>query len=174
MNREKVIRQFEVLIMELKRHTEQVNNPVCREKRFDPQLFSNTGNRLSDYLRQLSDNLVKLSQLHDSESPMFRWLSQRMLDQSQAIQRELSSLETRASSPLTAASYWQNKYQQQQGYEIRLSDMIAQHEQQLNCAETLQQQQAIAEKINVLEQRLARCRTALRESYWQSSLRQQP
>lgn len=171
MNKEKVIRQFSALFCHLRRQTEQAGNAVCREKRFDPQLFMDNGNRLQDYLQQINNSLAKLSGVSSGESPEFQWLSQRLLDQCQAMQRELESLESRSAVLPTVADYWLNKYQQQRGYESRLCEMIAQHEQQLNNAETLQQQQVIAGKLSQLEQRLVRCRTALQESYWQSSVR---
>ena len=87
------------------------------------------------------------------------------------MQRELNTLESRSAVLPGVADYWLNKYQEQRGYESRLCDIISQHEQQLNNAETLHQQQLIAGKLNLLEQRLARCRAALQESYWQSSVR---
>lgn len=171
MNKDKVIHQFTALLSHLCRQAEQAGNPVCREKRFDPQLFINSGNRLQDYLQQMNDSLVKLAGVSSGESPEFQWLSQRLLDQCQAMQRELNTLESRSAAPPTVADYWLNKYQEQRGYESRLCEMISQHEQQLNNSETLQQQQLIAGKLSLLEQRLARCRTALQESYWQSSVR---
>ena len=171
MNKEKVIRQFTALFAHLCRQAEQAGNPVCREKRFDPQLFVDNGNRLQDYLKQINDHLAKLSAVSSGESPEFEWLSQRLLDQCQAMQRELNTLESRSAVLPGVADYWLNKYQEQRGYESRLCDIISQHEQQLNNAETLHQQQLIAGKLNLLEQRLARCRAALQESYWQSSVR---
>lgn len=171
MNKEKVISQFQRLLAQLQQQAELAGNPVCREKRFDPLLFADRGHRLLDYIQQIRRHLLTLQAMSDSESPPFQWLSQRMVDQCQAMQRELSSLDSRQPAPATSASYWLNKYQQQRGYEARLCEMIEQQEQQLNTADTLQQQQLIAEHISVLEQRLARCRHALRESHWQASLR---
>ncbi|WP_157665869.1 primosomal replication protein PriC [Tatumella citrea] len=171
MNKQKVIRQFTALTDHLRRQTEQAGNPVCREKRFDPQLFMDNGNRLQDYLQQVNASLEKLSGISSAESPEFQWLSQRLLDQCQAMQRELNTLDSRRAVLPTVADYWLNKYQEQRGYESRLCEMISQHEQQLNNAETLQQQQLIANKLDLLEQRLARCRAALQESYWQTSVR---
>lgn len=171
MNKEKVIRQFTALFAHLSRQAEQAGNPVCKEKRFDPQLFAINGNRLQDYLEQINSSLTKLSGMSSGQSPNFLWLSQRLLDQCQAMQRELDTLESRSAVSPTIADYWLNKYREQRGYESRLCEMISSQEQRLNHVETLQEQQLIAGKLDLLEQRLARCRAALQESYWQSSVR---
>ena len=171
MNKDKIIRQFAVLIAQLKQQLAQAGDPACREKRFDNALFPVSGPTLASYLQQTEQSLEKLQQFASANSPAFVWLTEKMTAQCQALQRELASSGRRRADPADTAGYWQNLYQQQLGYEARLNEMLLQHEHQLTTAETLQQQQEIGEKLRVLEQRLARCRLALKESHWQTTLR---
>lgn len=171
MNRDKIIRQFAMLIAQLKQKIAQAGDPACREKRFDNTLFPVSGPTLTSYLQQTEQSLEKLHQFESASSPAFLWLTEQMTAQCQALQRELSTPVRRRTVPADTASHWQHLYQQQLGYEARLNEMLLQHEQQLTTAVTLLQQQEIGEKIRILEQRLARCRLALKESHWQTTLR---
>lgn len=171
MNRDNIIRQFAVLITRLKQQIAQAGDPVCREKRFDNALFPVSGTTLTSYLQQTEQSLEKLHQFESASCPAFLWLTEKMAAQCQALQRELATPVRHRTVPADTAGHWQQLYQQQLGYEARLNEMLLQHEQQLTTAVTLQQQQEIGEKLRILEQRLARCRLALKESHWQTTLR---
>lgn len=170
MNRDKIIRQFAMLIAQLKQQIARAGDPECREKRFDNTLFPVSGPTLTSYLQQTEQSLDKLHQFESASSPAFLWLTEKMAAQCQALQRELATAGRRRALPEGTAGYWRHLYQQQLGYEARLNEMLLQHEQQLTTAGTLQQQQEIGEKLRILEQRLARCRLALKETHWQTTL----
>ncbi|MFC6378266.1 primosomal replication protein PriC [Tatumella terrea] len=181
MNRDKIIRQFVMLIAQLKQQIARAGDPACREKRFDNTLFPVSGPTLTSYLQQTEQSLDKLHQFESASSPAFLWLTEKMAAQCQALQRELATAGRRKALPEGTAGrrkalpegtagYWRHLYQQQLGYEARLNEMLLQHEQQLTTAGTLQQQQEIGEKLRILEQRLARCRLALKETHWQTTL----
>ncbi len=171
MNRENIIRQFRTLLTHLLQQIALSGDPASRELRFDKQLFPEAARTLQGYALQIQHNIEKLERAGAPSSPGFIWLSERIMAQCQAIQRELTAAPERSPLRQNEAAYWLNKYQQQLGYEARLNEMLQQHEQQMTRVETLKQQQEIAEKITQLEQRLARCRHALKETHWQTLLR---
>lgn len=171
MNKEKIIQQFSRILDRLTQECQHTHDRPTRQGRFDRQLFSGNSTTLKGCVAEIRHNLHQLQQIDPQHQATVQWLLEKITHQCQALQRELAAPLLRQAVPLTETEYWQQRYQEHRGYEARLCEMLRQHEQQMAQAETLVQQQAIAEKINILEQRLARCRTALKESHWQSTLR---
>ncbi|HAU5564026.1 TPA: prephenate dehydrogenase [Serratia fonticola] len=148
------------LVDQLRQQISQQRDGACRQPRFDAQLFRCKGTRLADYLAELEQNLTQLSAA-DTDVMRRQWLAEKVLDQIAALQRECQSQQLRTQRERPRVDPRQSKREEYQGYETRLLAMIEQREQHLASAETLSVQQQLIRDIEVLHERLARCRHAM-------------
>ncbi|KJV27275.1 prephenate dehydrogenase [Pantoea sp. BL1] len=148
------------LVDQLRQQISQQRDGACRQPRFDAQLFRCKGTRLADYLAELEQNLTQLSAA-DTDVMRRQWLAEKVLDQIAALQRECQSQQLRTQRERPRVDPRQSKREEYQGYETRLLAMIEQREQHLARAETLSVQQQLIRDIEVLHERLARCRHAM-------------
>jgi len=123
-------------------------------------LFRCKGTRLADYLAELEQNLTQLGAA-DTDVMRRQWLAEKVLDQIAALQRECQSQQLRTQRERPRVDPRQSKREEYQGYETRLLAMIEQREQHLARAETLSVQQQLIRDVEVLHERLARCRAAM-------------
>jgi len=149
-----------LLVDQLRQQIAQQSDGACRQPRFDAQLFRCKGTRLADYLRELEQNLAQLS-APDTDRMRRQWLAEKVLDQVAALQRECQSQQLRPARERPRSDPRQQKREEYQGYETRLLAMIEQREAHLARAETLSVQQQLIREVEVLHERLARCRNAL-------------
>ncbi|MGK3130043.1 primosomal replication protein PriC [Pantoea sp. C8B4] len=148
------------IVDQLRQQISQQRDGACRQPRFDAQLFRCKGTRLADYLAELEQNLTQLSAA-DTDVMRRQWLAEKVLDQIAALQRECQSQQLRTQRERPRVDPRQSKREEYQGYETRLLAMIEQREQHLARAETLSVQQQLIRDIEVLHERLARCRHAM-------------
>lgn len=147
---------------QLRQQIAQQPDGVCRQPRFDGQLFRCKGTRLSDYLHELEQNVAQLT-AQDNDLTRCQWLGEKVLHQIAALQRECLSQQLRVARERPWRDARQPKREEYQGYETRLLVMIQQREQHLARAETLSVQQQLIREIEVLQVRLTRCRTAIHQ-----------
>lgn len=152
--------RLHLMVEQLRQHIAQQNDGACRQPRFDAQLFRCKGTRLADYLAELEQNVVQLS-AGDTDVARRQWLAAKVLDQIAALQRECQSQQLRTRREQPRADPRQHKRQEYLGYETRLLAMLEQREQHLARAETLSVQQQLIREVEILHERLARCRAAL-------------
>ncbi|KGT88529.1 primosomal replication protein PriC [Enterobacter cancerogenus] len=148
------------IVDQLRQQIAQQRDGACRQPRFDAQLFRCKGTRLADYLAELEQNLTQLGAA-DTDVMRRQWLAEKVLDQIAALQRECQSQQLRTQRERPRVDPRQSKREEYQGYETRLLAMIEQREQHLARAETLSVQQQLIRDIEVLHERLARCRHAM-------------
>ncbi|MCH9405535.1 primosomal replication protein PriC [Pantoea agglomerans] len=162
--------RLQQLVIALRQELACHSDGVCRLPRFDTQLFRTKGTRLADYLLEVEQNFARLC---DSSHDLARsaWLAERLVDQIAALQREASTQQLRTRREQAIRNPRAAKYQEYREFERRLLAMIDQREQRLALAETLAVQHQLKQDLETLEQRLARCRQAIRSVEWASSLR---
>ncbi|MDI9277426.1 primosomal replication protein [Pantoea sp. EABMAA-21] len=148
------------IVDQLRQQIAQQRDGACRQPRFDAQLFHCKGTRLADYLAELEQNLTQLGAA-DTDVMRRQWLAEKVLDQIAALQRECQSQQLRTPRERPRVDPRQSKREEYQGYETRLLAMIEQREQHLARTETLSVQQQLIRDIEVLHERLARCRHAM-------------
>ena len=148
------------IVDQLRQQIAQQRDGACRQPRFDAQLFRCKGTRLADYLAELEQNLTQLGAA-DTDVMRRQWLADKVLDQIAALQRECQSQQLRTQRERPRVDPRQSKREEYQGYETRLLAMIEQREQHLARAETLSVQQQLIRDVEVLHERLARCRAAM-------------
>ncbi len=148
------------IVDKLRQQIAQQSDGACRQPRFDAQLFRCKGTRLADYLAELEQNLTQLGAA-DTDVMRRQWLAEKVLDQIAALQRECQSQQLRTQRERPRVDPRQSKREEYQGYETRLLAMIEQREQHLVRAETLSVQQQLIRDVEVLHERLARCRAAM-------------
>ncbi|MBK0124303.1 primosomal replication protein [Pantoea sp. S61] len=148
------------IVDQLRQQISQQRDGACRQPRFDAQLFRCKGTRLADYLAELEQNLTQLNAA-DTDVMRRQWLAEKVLNQIAALQRECQSQQLRTQRERPRVDPRQSKREEYQGYETRLLAMIEQREQHLARAETLSVQQQLIRDIEVLHERLARCRHAM-------------
>ena len=148
------------IVDQLRQQIAQQRDGACRQPRFDAQLFRCKGTRLADYLAELEQNLTQLGAA-DTDVMRRQWLAEKVLDQIAALQRECQSQQLRTQRERPRVDPRQSKREEYQGYETRLLAMIEQREQHLARAETLSVQQQLIRDVEVLHERLARCRAAM-------------
>lgn len=148
------------IVDQLRQQIAQQSDGACRQPRFDAQLFRCKGTRLADYLAELEQNLTQLGAA-DTDVMRRQWLAEKVLDQIAALQRECQSQQLRTQRERPRVDPRQSKREEYQGYETRLLAMIEQREQHLARAETLSVQQQLIRDVEVLHERLARCRAAM-------------
>ncbi|PJZ04592.1 prephenate dehydrogenase [Pantoea rodasii] len=152
--------RLQMIVAQLRQQIAQQKDGACRQPRFDAQLFRCKGTRLADYLCELEHNLTQLSAA-ETDVVRRQWLAEKVLDQIAALQRECQSQQLRTPRERPRGDPRQSKREEYQGYETRLLAMIEQREQHLARAETLVVQQQLIRDVEVLHERLARCRNAL-------------
>lgn len=148
------------IVDQLRQQIAQQRDGACRQPRFDAQLFRCKGTRLADYLAEVEQNLTQLGAA-DTDVMRRQWLAEKVLDQIAALQRECQSQQLRTQRERPRVDPRQSKREEYQGYETRLLAMIEQREQHLARAETLSVQQQLIRDVEVLHERLARCRAAM-------------
>ncbi|MBK0096248.1 primosomal replication protein [Erwinia sp. S63] len=148
------------IVDQLRQQIAQQSDGACRQPRFDAQLFRCKGTRLADYLAELEQNLTQFGAT-DTDVMRRQWLAEKVLDQIAALQRECQSQQLRTQRERPRVDPRQSKREEYQGYETRLLAMIEQREQHLARAETLSVQQQLIRDVEVLHERLARCRAAM-------------
>ena len=149
-----------VIVDQLRQQIAQQSDGACRQPRFDAQLFRSKGTRLADYLCELEQNIAQLSAA-SIDVIRRQWLADKVLDQIAALQRECQSQQLRPARERPRSDPRQHKREEYLGYETRLLAMIEQREAHLAQAETLSVQQQLIREVQVLHERLARCRTAI-------------
>ena len=152
--------RLQLIIDQLRQQIAQQKDGACRQPRFDAQLFRCKGTRLADYLAELEQNLTQLGAAY-TDVMRRQWLAEKVLDQIAALQRECQSQQLRTQRERPRVDPRQSKREEYQGYETRLLAMIEQREQHLARAETLSVQQQLIRDVEVLHERLARCRAAM-------------
>lgn len=152
--------RLHAIIDTLRQQIAQQPDGSCRQPRFDAQLFRCKGTRLADYLQELQHNAAQLA-ASDSDASRRQWLAQKVLDQIAALQRECSSQQLRVVRERPRRDPLQLKRDEYRVYETRLLAMLQQREQHLAQAETLSVQQQLMREVEILQERLARCRAAL-------------
>ncbi|MGK2960296.1 MAG: primosomal replication protein PriC [Candidatus Malihini olakiniferum] len=132
---------------------------------FDRQIFQSHGTRLRNYLSEVEQNFQSLRLLVEEDcTERVAFMTERLVAQISALQRELSTQALRRQEKIqvASASDLYQKLAEHQDYERRLNLMIHDRESQLGSAVTLSvQQQQLQRELAALEGRLARCRQAL-------------
>lgn len=136
----------------------------CRSPRFDRQLFTCKGTRLSDYLQEIEHNQQRLTAATDAQE--HRWLAEKLVNQIAALQREARTQQLRPRREQPKVNPRQQKLAEYREYERRLQAMIDQREQLLALAESLSVQRQLKHDLEQLEGRLARCQQAIRAVGW--------
>lgn len=145
---------------QLRQHIAQQPDGACRQPRFDAQLFRCKGTRLTDYLRELDNNVAQLTAV-ETDMARRQWLAEKVLAQIAALQRECQSQQLRVARERPRSDPCQQKREEYQGYEQRLLAMIQEREAHLARVETLSVQQQLIRDLEQLQQRLTRCRNAI-------------
>ena len=154
--------RLQLIIDQLRQQIAQQKDGACRLPRFDSQLFRCKGTRLADYLHELEQNMAQLSAAETGEERR-QWLAEKVLDQIAALQRECQSQQLRTRRERPRVDPRQSKREEYQGYETRLMAMLEQRQQHLARAETLSVQQQLIREVEILQERLARCRAAMQK-----------
>lgn len=159
--------RLSTMIDQLRQQIAQQPDGACRQPRFDSQLFRCKGTRLADYLLELEHNAAQLAATADVMRR--QWLGEKILDQIAALQRECQSQQLRVARERPRSDPRQRKRDEYQGYETRLLAMLQQREQHLARVETLSVQQQLIREVEILQERLARCRAAMQKLELQST-----
>ncbi|ELY3836073.1 primosomal replication protein PriC [Cronobacter turicensis] len=127
--------------------------------RFDRQLFSCSGARLGDYLAEAEESLPHLeAAVTQGDAARVAWLAERLAAQIEALQREAATATLRRhENAHLPGGRLHARLAEYQEYERRLLAMKTGRERR--CAENHDPQ--LAREIDALNERLARCRTAI-------------
>ncbi|EOC1345167.1 primosomal replication protein [Cronobacter turicensis] len=127
--------------------------------RFDRQLFSCSGARLGDYLAEAEESLTHLeAAVTQGDAERVAWLAERLAAQIEALQREAATATLRRhENAHLPGGRLHARLAEYQEYERRLLAMKTGRERR--CAENHDPQ--LAREIAALNERLARCRTAI-------------
>ncbi|EOC1311459.1 primosomal replication protein PriC [Cronobacter turicensis] len=127
--------------------------------RFDRQLFSCSGARLGDYLAEAEESLTHLeAAVTQGDAARVAWLAERLAAQIEALQREAATATLRRhENAHLPGGRLHARLAEYQEYERRLLAMKTGRERR--CAENHDPQ--LAREIAALNERLARCRTAI-------------
>ncbi|ELY4323321.1 primosomal replication protein [Cronobacter turicensis] len=127
--------------------------------RFDRQLFSCSGARLGDYLAEAQESLTHLeAAVTQGDAARVAWLAERLAAQIEALQREAATATLRRhENAHLPGGRLHGRLAEYQEYERRLLAMKTGRERR--CAENHDPQ--LAREIDALNERLARCRTAI-------------
>ncbi|CBA28751.1 primosomal replication protein [Cronobacter turicensis] len=127
--------------------------------RFDRQLFSCSGARLGDYLAEAEESLAHLeAAVTQGDAARVAWLAERLAAQIEALQREAATATLRRhENAHLPGGRLHARLAEYQEYERRLLAMKTGRERR--CAENHDPQ--LAREIDALNERLARCRTAI-------------
>ncbi|HDI3032300.1 TPA: primosomal replication protein [Cronobacter turicensis] len=127
--------------------------------RFDRQLFSCSGARLGDYLAEVEESLPHLeAAVTQGDAARVAWLAERLAAQIEALQREAATATLRRhENAHLPGGRLHARLAEYQEYERRLLAMKTGRERR--CAENHDPQ--LAREIDALNERLARCRTAI-------------
>lgn len=144
--------------------------PIANKKiaapSFDTTLFHRRSDSLGGYMQQIRDNFTQLIACVEAQrSQQVKYLATQILQQIEALTRELSTQNLRKQeNQLTQRKKSVDLYQklaQHQDYERRLHAMIQDRELSLTQCQHFTQQQELQKEIAALENRLARCKSAL-------------
>lgn len=161
--------RLQAAIQALRLQIEPVAGETCRVSRFDKQLFPGDARQLGQCLAILEQSYARLcSSQHDEQR---LWLAERVANQVAALQRELGSRHLRPQRERVRTDPQQAKYAEYLGYQQRLQQMIDERETRLAQAETLAVQQQLKQDLTVLEQRMGRCKAAIKQVSWALALR---
>ncbi|EMH9751869.1 primosomal replication protein PriC [Proteus mirabilis] len=133
---------------------------------FDTALFHHRSDSLGGYMQQIRDNFTQLiTSVEAQRSQQVKFLATQILQQIEALTRELSTQtlrkqENQLSQRKKSVDLYQ-KLAQHQDYERRLQSMIQDRELALTQAQGFVRQQELQKEIAALENRLARCKSAL-------------
>lgn len=117
-------------------------------------------------MQQIRDNFTQLITCVEAQrSQQVKFLATQILQQIEALTRELSTQtlrkqENQLSQRKKSVDLYQ-KLAQHQDYERRLQSMIQDRELALTQAQSFVRQQELQKEIAALENRLARCKSAL-------------
>ncbi|EOV0647232.1 primosomal replication protein PriC [Cronobacter turicensis] len=127
--------------------------------RFDRQLFSCSGARLGDYLAEAEESLTHLeAAVTQGDAARVAWLAERLAAQIEALQREAATATLRRhENAHLPGGRLHGRLAEYQEYERRLLAMKIGRERR--CAVNHDPQ--LAREIDALNERLARCRTAI-------------
>ncbi|MDK1228848.1 primosomal replication protein [Cronobacter turicensis] len=127
--------------------------------RFDRQLFSCSGARLGDYLAEAEESLPHLeAAVTQGDAARVAWLAERLAAQIEALQREAATATLRRhENAHLPGGRLHARLAEYQEYERRLLAMKTGRERR--CTENHDPQ--LAREIDALNERLARCRTAI-------------
>ncbi|WP_038178596.1 primosomal replication protein PriC [Vibrio rhizosphaerae] len=133
---------------------------------FDPQLFRCKSQLLGPCLSELKNTYREIVQSHEHQrltTTQATYLTEKLLNQLNAIQRELATAELRKKESHglpreTSVSALYQELAQHQDWERRLQEMIFEQEQQLEAKPmTPTEKKSCQQAILALEQRLIRC-----------------
>lgn len=164
MNTHKLLQALEHQLAQLAREIEPQADRPAASSRFDRQLFFCRGTRLRDYFNEIAHNVQAIRQLvADRRSERVAFMSERLIAQIGALQRELSTqaLRRQDAAPPSSPPDLYHKLAEHQDYERRLNTMIQDRESLLAQSATLEARQRLQKEIAALEGRLSRCRHAL-------------
>ncbi|QKJ86213.1 Prephenate dehydrogenase [Paramixta manurensis] len=164
MLHQRLLQHLDAQLAQLTQAIAQSTTYAGSQPRFDQQLFQSRGNQLKDYLaeaRQTCDRLKR--HIADGNRERTAWLAEHATAQLEALRREIATQHLRDTrqSATSAQQRLGEKVAEYYRFEQRLRAMLAERETQLGRVETLQQQQHIQRELVALEERLARCQSAL-------------
>lgn len=162
--------KLKTLIDELKQQAAQVDRSRGEHHHilFDERLFHCKAHLLVPCVQETQstyDSIMREQETNRLTSQRAEYLTERLLAQISAIQREISTLSIRKSEPKHSSYYRKpinSLYQelaQHQEWERRLMDMVRDKELSLRQASAFNQQQA-QQALLTAEQRLKRCQEA--------------
>ncbi|CAO97523.1 primosomal replication protein PriC [Erwinia tasmaniensis] len=160
-----LLQQLEIQVEKLAQAVEPHANKRTTQARFDHQLFHCHSTRLGDYLLEIRQNLARLTQsVSDNRTVSVAWMSERVVLQIGALQREIATQKMRSGEarPVALKENLYEKLAEHQDFERRLRAMIGDRESLLAQQETLIQQQQLQRELAALEGRLQRCLQALK------------
>ncbi|MDR9828790.1 primosomal replication protein [Vibrio sp. FNV 38] len=135
---------------------------------FDEQLFQSRSRLLVPCVKESQSVADSIGREQDSgrlTKARAEYLTERLISQIGAIQRELSTVKIRSKEPKHYSHFRKpinvlyQELAQHQEWERRLSEMVLQKQHALNSAPAFYQQQA-QQALLTAEQRLERCKTA--------------
>ncbi|MHA2937955.1 primosomal replication protein PriC [Vibrio sp. RC27] len=152
-----VINELKSKALSLDRHGEKTHQRV-----FDSSLFRNHSYKLHPYVEELEQSLSELI-VHcgfDTNPTKTDYLSERLINQLSAIQREINNqTASRSNEPQLSTHQLHQDLAQHIEWEYRLQTMLLEKTHQLELSLD-EDASIIKQAVNTLEQRLFRCQVA--------------
>lgn len=155
--------------LEIDQHANNQYSNNTIQQRFDPQLFKPITKHIDEYMLDITKNYDQLQQqVKNQNIEQISYLTQKIVDQITALQRELATQTLRkaehqhVNKPTSEQNY--QTLAQYQDYQRRLENMV--NDRNLLLADMssnqIQEKQQLEREVLQLTQRYARCSQAIR------------